>query len=212
MKLTRRAAWIAGSVTTLSAAILALLLLTACTTTPDGSPPPTVNVTLSLVEEDKGWVQVSVEGVSSIGYRLLWGDTAESYGITEVLPGQTLYEHFYQAVEGETSGEQIPTTYVIQLVDGGSRVVASVNVLVVTSNCHLELVSLEGRTVTVKFWGRFGIEYSLSWGDRFADHVHVDMTTATGEATHTYSSPGTYSLGMEEIWAPSQIFFQITVP
>jgi len=197
----------------LSAAISALLLLSACTTTPGGGgTPPTTSITLTLVEEDKGWVQVSVDGVTSTGYRIQWGDTGASYGRTDVLPGQTIYEHFYQAVEGATSGEQIPTTYGITLVDAQGWVVASINVLVVTSNCHLELVSLDGRTVTVKFWGRFGIEYSLSWGDRFADHVRVDMVTATGTAEHTYTSPGTYALGMEEIWAPSQIFFEITVP
>ena len=196
-----------------SAAIASLFVLSACTTTPGGGgTPPATNITLTLVEEHEGWVQVSVEGVSATGYRLLWGDSAAPYGITNVLPGQTLYEHFYQAVEGETSGEQVPTTYAIQLVDPQSWVAATANVLVVHSNCHLGLVGLDGRTVTVRYWGRFGIEYMISWGDRFADHVQIDMTTATGTMTHTYSAAGTYALGMEEIVAPSQIFFEITVP
>jgi len=190
---------------------LSLGLLSACTGSPDGTPP-SVSVKLTLVDAEQGWVQVWVEGVEATGYRLLWGDTPAPYGITSVLPGQTIYEHFYQAVEGSSSGEQIPTTYTIQLVDPQSWVIATVDVLVVNSNCYLSLVSLEGRTVTVKYWGRFGIEYMISWGDRFADHVRVDTTTATGQATHTYTAGGTYSLGMEEIVAPSQIFFEITVP
>jgi len=195
------------------AAISALLLLSACTETPgDGGTPPSDNVTLSLVEEDHGWVQVQIGGVTATGYRLLWGDVGTSYGITDVLPGQELYVHFYQANEGEASGEQIPTQYGIQLVNSQGIPVATLSVYVAVSDCYLQLVSLDQRTATVQYWGRFGIEYSISWGDRFADHVQVDLNTGSGFATHTYGAPGSYSLGMEEIWGQSRIFFEITVP
>ena len=66
MKPTKRAAWIVRSAMVLCAAILALFLLSACTATPGGGgAPPTTSITLTLVEEDRGWVQVSVGGVSS---------------------------------------------------------------------------------------------------------------------------------------------------
>jgi hypothetical protein len=188
--------------------MLALVLLAGCTP-PDVLPPTPIQ--MLIVTENQGWVEVRVTGISTTGYRILWGDVGASYGVSEVLPSQELYSHFYQAVEGEASGAQTPTVYEVLLVDAQGRTVAQASTLVVAAVCHLEPVSLEGRTVTVQYWGRLGIEYSISWGDRFADHVHVDMQTGSGIRTHTYAAPGTYGLGMEEIWAPPQIFFTITV-
>jgi len=188
--------------------IAALVLLAGCTA-PIVTPP--VVVQMEIVEEDQGWVQVRVTGVPSAGYKILWGDVDTSYGITDVVPWEELYEHFYQAVEGQAIGQQIPTEYGITLVDATGHVVDQDSILIVAAVCHLELVSLNGREVTVEYWGRFGIEYSISWGDRFADHVMVSTQSGGGTATHTYAAPGTYSLGMEEIWAPTQIFFTITV-
>ncbi len=97
------------------------------------------------------------------------------------------------------------------LLDEEGHIVAQESIWIVSVVCHLELVALEGHQVTVEYWGRFGIEYSISWGDQFADHVMVSTQSGGGIASHTYAAPGTYSLGMEEIWAPSQIFFSITV-
>lgn len=188
--------------------ILMLLVLAGCAT-PELTP--SVLPQLEILEEDQGWVQVRVAAIPSTGYRILWGDADTSYGITDVVPWEELYVHFYQAVEGERSGEQIPTQYEIALVDEEGHVVTQESILIAAVVCHLELVSLEGREVTVEYWGRFGIEYSISWGDHFADHVMVSTQNARGTATHTYAAAGTYSLAMEEIWAPLQIFFAITV-
>ncbi len=186
----------------------ALLLLTGCAS-PDIAP--SVEAELQIVGEDQGWVRVQVTGIPSLGYQILWGDVDTSYGVTDVAPWEGTYEHFYQAVEGGRSGEQIPTEYRITLVDTEAHVVAEATVLVSAAVCHLELVGIEGRTVTVEYWGRFGIEYSISWGDHFADHVALTTQKAHGTATHTYAAAGTYSLGMEEIWAPRQVFFSITI-
>ena len=132
-------------------------------------------------------------------------------GISDVLPWDELYEHFYQAVEGPRSGEQIPTQYEITLTDKEGCTVAQESIWITSVNCHLALVKLEGRTVTVKYWGRFGIEYSIAWGDHYADHVMVSTQSGSGLISHTYDAAGTYYLGMEEIWAPSRTFFTITV-
>ena len=188
--------------------IFILLLLAGCTMT---EVPPPIVVQLEIVEEDQGWVQVRVTGVPSLGYELRWGDVGTSYGISDVVPGDELYEHFYQAVEGAGSGEQLPAEYEIHLIDEEGRTIAQESVQIVSVNCHLSLIGLQGRRVTVQYWGRFGIEYSISWGDQYADHVMVSTQSATGLVSHTYAAGGGYSLGMEEIWAPRQVFFTITV-
>lgn len=184
-----------------------LLGMVGCTLPEDAPEVPE----LELLAEDQGWVQVRITGVSSVGYELHWGDVDSSYGTSNVVPGEELYEHFYQAVEGSQSGEQIPTEYEITLVDDEGHVVAWELILVESVDCHLSLVSVEGRQITVRYWGRFGIQYSVSWGDGRADHVIVSTQSASGLLTHTYDEAGTYTLGMEEIWAPSQPFFAVTV-
>jgi len=188
---------------------VALLLLAGC-----ASPvvnPPVEQPELEVVGEDQGWVRVGVNKVPSLGYRILWGDVETSYGVSDVVPWEATYDHFYQAVEGARSGEQIPPDYRIALVSAEGRVVAETSVHVPVVNCHLELVEIDGRTVTVQYWGRFGIEYSISWGDQFADHVALTTQRAHGTATHTYAAAGTYSLSMEEIWSVKQIFFTVTI-
>ena len=192
-------------------ALVLLLLMLAVGCTAPVVIPPAAALQLEVVEENHGWVQVSVAGIPTTGYKILWGDVETSYGITDIAPGEGLYGHFYQAVEGERSGEQISTGYQITLVDDGGSMVDQKSIWIAAVVCHLELVSLEGRTVTVQYWGRFGLDYSISWGDHFADHVVASTASAGGTATHTYAAPGTYSLGMEEIWAPRRIFFTITV-
>jgi len=196
---------------TLKASIVVLLLvLAAGCTTPE--IVPSLNPQIELVDEDQGWVQVRVSDVSETGVLIYWGDDeATSYGVSMVAPWQEEYAHFYQAVFGEKSGEQIPTQYQITLMDGEGTVIDQVSVVVGTSNCHLELVSIHDREVRLQYWGRFGIEYSISWGDHFADHVMVSTQSASGYATHTYVAPGTYTVGMEEIWAPRQTFLTIVV-
>jgi len=190
-------------------AILSLLILAGCTA-PVVLPPASL-LQLEIVAEDQGWVQVSVAGIPTTGYKILWGDVDTSYGITSVAPWEGLYEHFYQAVEGERSGEQIPTGYQITLVDEDGNIVDQKSIWIASVVCHVELVSLAGRVITVEYWGRFGIDYSISWGDHFTDHFAVSTQSSGGTASHTYAAPGTYSVGMEEIWAPRRIFFTIIV-
>jgi len=190
-------------------AIVLLLVLAGC-----AAPiilPPSATLQMEIIEENLGWVQVRVAGVPTTGYRILWGDTDTVYGVSAVGPQDGLYEHFYQAVEGERSGEQIPTGYQISLVDQQGNIADQKSIWIAAVVCHLELVSLEGREITVEYWGRFGIDYSISWGDKFADHVVVSTQRSNGIASHTYAAPGTYSLGMEEIWAPRRIFFTTIV-
>lgn len=189
--------------------ILTLLILAGCTGTIIA--PPLTAPQLEMLEEDQGWIQVRVTGIPSTGYRILWGDDDTSYGISNVLPQEENYEHFYQAVFGERSGEQIPTQYDISLADEEGQIIDQTSIVVALSDCYLELVSLQGQQVTVRYWGRFGIDYSISWGDHFADHVMVNMQSASGYVSHTYASEGMYTLGMEEIWSPRQTFFTITV-
>ena len=188
--------------------LLLLVCLAGCTA-PDVIPEVTIG--LEVVEENQGWVKVKITGISDTGYELLWGDEDSQYGIDDIVPWEAEYTHFYQPVDGQAIGEQIPTTYSITVRDAGGVAVAVGSVYVASSVCHLELVSLDGRDITVEYWGRFGIEYSIAWGDRFADHVMVSTQSGRGTATHTYAASGTYSLGMEEIWAPSQIFFTVDV-
>jgi len=191
------------------AVILPLLMLAGCIA-PVVMPPASL-LQLEIVEEDQGWVQVRVVGISTNGYKILWGDVETAYGISSVAPWAELYEHFYQAVVGERSGEQVPTEYQITLVDEDGNIVDQKSIWIASVVCHVELVSLEGRVITIEYWGRFGIDYSISWGDRFADHFTMSSQISRGTASHTYAAPGTYSLGMEEIWAPQRIFFTITV-
>jgi len=191
-----------------AAAIVSLLILAGCTA-PIITPPTVAQ--LEILEEDQGWVQVRVTGIPSAGYRILWGDAETSYGTADVVPWNELYVHFYQAVLGGASGKQVPTEYEIVLINEKGHVVAQESILIASVVCHLELLGLEDREVTVQYWGRFGIDYSISWGDSSADHLTVSTQDASDTATHTYSAPGTYAVGMEEIWAPMRIFFTITV-
>lgn len=188
--------------------LLLLVCLAGCTV-PDVLPEVTIG--LEILEENQGWVKVRITGISTTGYTLYWGDEDLHYGVNDITPWEEEYTHFYQPVDGQAIGAQTPTTYDIAIRDSKGAVVALESVLVASSVCHLELVSLNGREITVEYWGRFGVEYSIAWGDRFADHVMVSTQSGGGTATHTYAAPGTYSLGMEEIWAPSQIFFTIDV-
>ena len=190
--------------------LMLLVFLVGCTV-----PDPTPEITpigLEIVDDNQGWVKVRVTGISETGYEIHWGDADPAYGVDRLAPWDNDYTHFYQPINGEVSGSQTPMTYSITIRDSKGTVRAMESIYVAASVCHLELVSLNGREITVEYWGRFGIEYSISWGDRFADHVMVSTQSGRGTATHTYAVPGTYSLGMEEIWAPSQIFFTVEVP
>ncbi|MDD4904035.1 MAG: hypothetical protein PHX77_06015 [Candidatus Bipolaricaulis sp.] len=193
----------------ISRLLLLLLLLTGCAA-PEIVPPP-IEPHLEIVVEEQGWVQVRVTDVPCLGYTLHWGDTTAPYGTSDVVPSAELYEHFYQAMEGGSSGEQVPTQYTITLADEQGQAIAKESVWVHSVFCHLGLVSLVGRVATVRYWGRFGIDYFVSWGDQTADHFMADTETGTGLLKHTYVAAGTYSLGMQEILAPPWVFLTIVV-
>jgi len=188
--------------------VLALFLLAGCTA-PVVVPP--ADVELEIMTEDQGWVQMRVTGVSTLGYTLWWGDADTSYGVSDVVLPIEVYEHFYQAVDGGSSGSQIPTDYEITVRDGDGGVIAEESVHIERADCHLALVTIGGRMVTVRYWGRFGIDYSVSWGDQTTDHITVDSETGTGLLYHTYKKAGTYGLGMSEIWGALRMFFSVTI-
>jgi len=188
--------------------VLALFLLAGCTA-PVVVPP--ADVELEIVTEDQGWVQVRVTGVSTLGCTLWWGDADAPYGSSSVLPPLEFYDHFYQAVEGGSSGLQVPRDYEITVRDGDGGVIAEESVHIERADCHLALVTIGGRLVTVRYWGRFGVDYSISWGDQTTDHITVDSETGTGLLYHTYAKAGTFGLGMGEIWGALRTFFTATV-
>lgn len=188
-----------------------VLMLAGCLPwcpTPIPTPP---EPQLEVVEEQQGWVQVSMTEIPSAGYKLHWGDVTGLYGTSEAVPPEQLLEHFYQAISDGTSGGQVPTQYEILLTDPEGQVVAREPVWVRLAACHVSLISLDERTVTVRCWGRFGVGYSISWGDRFADQFIVDDETATIILHHMYRGPGTYAIGMQEVIAPAQQFLTVTV-
>jgi hypothetical protein len=188
--------------------ILIVLVVAGCTNTNQITP---VVPQMEIVEEVQGWVEVRVTGIEQLGYQIHWGDVDTSYGVSDIIPEQETYYHFYQAVEGTSSGEQIPTEYYITLINPQEYTVAQESILIIFVDCHLALVEIDGREVTVRYWGRFGIAYSISWGDGEAHHLQIDMELGTGLLTHEYSEAGTYTLGMEEIYAPRQEFFRVTI-
>jgi len=187
--------------------LVLLLCLAGCTTPGEGPEAPD----LEIVAEDQGWVQVRITGVTTLGYELHWGDADGAHSVSTVVLGEEIYEHFYQAVEGTQSGEQLPTEYDIELLDDEGHIVDSDSIVVERVDCHLSLASVVGLQITVRYWGRYGIQYSVAGGDDRADHVIISTQTPTGLLTHTYDAAGTYTVGMEEIWAPFQPFFEVTV-
>ena len=189
-----------------------LVVMLAGCTIHDVVPTPTDVVQLELAQADRGWVQVRITGVAEPGFILWWGDDMDSsYGRSSVNSWEEYYAHFYQPVPGGASGEQLPSEYQIVLRDPEGTPVAEQMVEITTSNCYLELIDLNGREILVQYWGRFGIQYSISWGDGYADHVIASVQSGKGIARHTYSERGSYILGMEEIWAPKEEFFMVTV-
>ena len=176
--------------------ILLLLFLTGCG---QYVLPPPVPPAISLIVEDAGWVKVTVSRIPSPGYVLQWGDVATTYGTSLVTVGEGDYEHFYQEIG----------TYTISLVDGEADVVAEIEVTISSVDCRVSPVSVEGRTMTVRYFGRDGISYIISWGDGYSSHVCVE--NATDLLPHTYNAAGTYSVGMSEIWAPMRTHFSIEI-
>lgn len=179
--------------------VLVLMLwgLTGCTMY--NVVPPAVVPTVEVQEENTGWVQVEVGGVTTPGYKLQWGDVGTAYGFSDVLPWQESYEHMYQE----------PGQYTITLLDADGAIIDQATVLVLSVDCHVSLVEVEGRSIVVRYFGRYGIDYSISWGDGYADSITA--MTGTGLLTHTYNAAGTYTVGMGEIWAPSRGFFTVTI-
>lgn len=168
--------------------------------------PPLPDPTLELYQETEGWVEVRVSGITAPGYRIHWGEKRAHPGYSDVLLDQEIYGHFYQE----------PGQYTITLIDKHNRIITvdqapvMVTVTVRAVNCHLALIAVEGRTITVRYFGRAGVSYSISWGDGHGASI-IASYTGTGILTHTYNAPGTYAVGMAEIWAPLGIFFEVEI-
>ncbi len=179
--------------------ILVLILagLSGCTAS-QVLPPPVVP-SVKLLKEDMGWVQVNVTGVSNPGYTLKWGDVETVYGVSTVIPKQEKYEHMYQN----------PGNYTISLVAPDKKIVAQATVSVFHVDCHVSLLAVNGRTIIIRYFGRYGINYALSWGDHYGETIVA--ATGTGILSHTYSVPGEYAVSMGETWAPPRTFFTVTI-
>jgi len=117
----------------------------------------------------------------------VWGDEVDQP--TAVLPWRTDYEYFYH----------VPGTYTIK-VAADAAIADRLDVTIAFVDCRVSFVRTSGRTLTCRYWGRYGIEYAISWGDGTGEHV-IAMT-GTGVLTHTYDAPGAYLISMGEIWAP----------
>jgi hypothetical protein len=154
--------------------------------------PPSVE----LIEEVTGWVQVRVTGPLGASAQLVWDD--EPGGPTTVTPGHELYEHFY-----DEAGE-----YTIDLVVNGS-VVDSEIVTIDVSDCHAVLLDVEGLTVTIRYWARFGVDYRIIWGDGTASSVIGSHDPE--QKSHTYAQPGTYTIRMGGTWTPGQPKIEVAV-
>ena len=176
---------------------LILFFLSGCTAM--DPVPPVPSPTLTLVVEDAGWVKITVSDIPSPGYVLQWGDVATAYGTSGVAVGGGDYEHFYQEVG----------TYTISLVDSAANVVAGIEVTTSSVDCRVSPVSVEGRMMTVCYFGRDGISYIISWGDGHSSHVCVQ--NGPHLLTHTYETAGTYYVGMSENWAPMRTHFSVDI-
>ena len=109
------------------------------------------------------------------------------------------YEHFYQQ-QGE---------YSIALKDDAGETVAELEVVISSVDCHISLLQVDRMTIVARYYGREGIEYAISWGDGRATHFRAIY--GTGLALHTYGGPGTYYVGMAEIWAPMRTYFSVAI-
>ncbi len=179
--------------------VLALMLLGLIGCALDTITPPSVAPTVKIIQENTGWVQVEVSGVTTPGYKLQWGDVGTASGFSDVLPYQESYEHAYQE----------PGQYTITLKDENNAIIDQVTALVSSLDCHVSLVEVEGRSIVVRYFGRYGIDYSIVWGDRHA--TSITTMSGTGLLSHTYKAAGTYAVSMGELWAPSRSFFTVTV-
>lgn len=177
----------------IGALILILLGLTGC----NGPVPPPSVPTMEFIEESRGWVQVRVSGVASLDYRLHWGDGGLP---VTVFPDQELYEHFYQE----------PGQYTIRLKHVNDVIVGQTMAYVRVSDCHISLVALEGGTITIRYFGRAGVDYIISWGDGHGVPLTIPPL-GTGLLTHTYDAPGTFAIKMGEVWAPPRVFLTVTI-
>ncbi len=179
--------------------VLSLMLFGLIGCTMETVTLPVVVPRLIFVQENTGWIQVEVRGVTAFGYKLQWGDVGTASGFSDVLPYQVSYEHAYQE-----SGE-----YTILLKDEQNAIVDEITVLASPLDCHVSLVEVEGRSIVVRYFGRYGIDYSIVWGDRHA--TSITTMSGTGLLSHTYKAAGTYTVSMGEVWAPSRGFFTVTI-
>jgi len=171
-------------------AIGVVLLLAGCSSQLWDAGLPGGSNSLELVSEQVGWVELQVNEAGT----LHWGDGYDDCHFCEVSPG--VYTHYYTR----------PACYLVSLERQGKLPVELC--MPITRVCgHLELVSIEGYTVTVKHWGLPGKLYCIDWGeDGYAEEdnwegsqmtISVDEYYAKGQVrTHTYCQPGSYTIGL----------------
>jgi hypothetical protein len=137
-----------------------------------------------------------VTGSLGSSAHLAWGDDPDA--LTVVAPGFELYDHFYHE-----AGE-----YTVRLLVEGLEA-ASATVTIEVSDCHAILLETEDRTVTIRVWGRFGVDYRVIWGDG-TSHPFIG-SYAPEQMSHTYALPGTYTIRMGGTWAPAQPKIEVTI-
>ena len=177
-----------------AAVALGLLVLAGCVAPID--PPPVAQPTLEVVAESTGWVQVRADAAGVAAAYIVWDEPSTE--TTVVSPTAELYEHFYSQVGPHT---------IRLLADGAEVARQTVDVAVV--DCHAVLVRVDGRTVTCRAYARFGVDYSLVWGDGFAEGITAAVSATL--VSHTYEEAGTYAVRMGETWAPARPMFIVTV-
>jgi len=167
-----------------------------CPIDPDPDPIPQPPAAIELADESTGWAQVRVTGPLGSGAQIAWGDDPEAR--TTVTPGLELYEHFYHE-KGE---------YTVDLIVEGT-VVATTTVAIDVSDCHALLLDTDGLAVTIRYWGRYGVDYRIVWGDGTATSFIGSFDPE--QTSHTYAQPGTYTIRMGGTWAPAQPKIEVTV-
>jgi len=177
--------------------LLAALFLGGCWQCPFPDPDPVPEpAAIELAEESTGWVQVRIAGSLRSGAQIAWGDDPDAR--TTVTPGFELYEHFYHE-----NGE-----YTVDLIVEGT-VVATTTVTIDVSDCHAVLLDIDGLEVMIRYWGRYGVDYRIVWGDGTATSFIGSFDPE--QTSHTYAQPGTYTIRMGGTWAPAQPKIEVTV-
>jgi hypothetical protein len=129
-----------------------------------------------------GWVSINV--AASEG-RIHWGDSYDVSSYTDVAQAG-VYSHYFSRA----------AVYSARLMDG-QVVLADLTLPVPVIRGHVELVSADKQSVTVRHYGITDVTYWIEWGDGEATAISSREYYAFGsERTHSYAKPGTYTVGI----------------